>query len=303
MTDACCGPARAQPDVLQIGRRTEPVPEQPVRRAPPARAQVLRGMVHVPAGTFRMGGDDADAFPADREGPVREVEVADFHIDAHQVTNRQFAVFVKETGYVTEAERFGWSFVFERLVAPGARVLPAGVPGAPWWRAVEGASWRHPGGPGTDAGRLGRHPVVHVSWADAAAYAAWAGKRLPTEAEWEKAARGGLDQARYPWGDELEPQGRPRCNIWQGEFPHAPVGRVGTMPVGSFAPNGLGLSDVSGNVWEWCADWFDERRGGRVMRGGSYLCHESYCNRYRVAARTASPPDSSTGHLGFRCAV
>lgn len=324
MSDACCGPARSEPELLSIGVPSRGAAtydfEIPVRDP----ERVRRGMVRIPAGSFRMGGEDPDAFPSDGEGPVREVAVGEFHLDATAVTNTAFATFVKATGYVTEAERFGWSYVFYQLVSPTARVLDAHVPGAPWWLAVEGADWRHPGGPGTDAGRLARHPVVHVSWNDAAAYAAWAGKRLPTEAEWEKAARGGLDQARFPWGDELTPRGRHRCNIWQGEFPRHNTledGHLGTAPVDAFAPNGFGLHNMSGNVWEWCADWFSadwhaparpETRvdpqgpptgGGRVMRGGSYLCHESYCNRYRVAARTQSTPDSSTGHTGFRCAA
>ncbi|WP_433046196.1 formylglycine-generating enzyme family protein [Dactylosporangium sp. CS-033363] len=291
------------------------------------RAEILKGMVAIPEGPFLMGGDDPDAFPDDGEGPVREVTVSAFHIDPHAVTNAQFARFVKETGYVTEAERFGWSFVFHLLVRGEAaeRVL-AGRPGQvpPWWLPVEGADWRHPAGPGTGIGDRRNHPVVHVSWTDAACYAAWAGKRLPTEAEWEKAARGGLEQARFPWGDDFTPRGVHRCNTWQGEFPRrntAADGYVDTAPVDAYRPNGYGLFNTSGNVWEWCADWFspswhvepsDATRhdpagpaegSTRVMRGGSYLCHESYCNRYRVAARTSSTPDSATGHAGFRCAA
>jgi formylglycine-generating enzyme required for sulfatase activity len=288
------------------------------------RAQVIRGMVAVPEGPFLMGGDDPDAFPADGEGPVREVFVSAFHIDPKAVTNAQFAAFVKATGYRTEAERFGWSFVFAAFVTGEAvhRVLNATVPQAPWWLPVEGADWRHPAGPGTGIGDKRNHPVVHVSWADANAYAAWAGKRLPTEAEWEKAARGGLERARFPWGDEFTPRGQHRCNTWQGEFPRRNTGEDGylaTAPVDAYRPNGYGLFNTSGNVWEWCADWFSadwhvpdaphtrrdptgpETGTARVMRGGSYLCHESYCNRYRVAARTSSTPDSSTGHVGFRC--
>jgi formylglycine-generating enzyme required for sulfatase activity len=192
---------------------------------------------------------------------VREVFVAEFAIDAKTVSNAQFAAFVKATGYQTDAERFGWSFVFHSFVRGAARrrVLDAHVPDAPWWLAVEGASWRHPDGPGSDIARKPNHPAVHVSWNDAAAYAAWAGKRLPTEAEWEKAARGGLVQARFPWGDEFTPRGRHRCNTWQGEFPVHDTGEdgyVGTAPVDAFRPNGYGLYNTSGNVWEWCADWF-----------------------------------------------
>jgi formylglycine-generating enzyme len=295
---------------------------------PPARdpRDVARGMVRIPGGAFDMGGDDLDAFPDDGEGPVRNVTLSAYLVDATPVTNRQFGAFVKATGYETEAERFGWSFVFHLFVGAEQRrhVMDAQVPGAPWWLAVEGASWRAPEGPGSDLGRRPQHPVVHVSWLDAYAYARWAGKRLPTEAEWERAARGGLSRATYAWGDDLTPRGRHRCNIWQGAFPRvdtADDGFSGTAPVKSFAPNGFGLYDVAGNVWEWCADWWStdwhareapETRNdphgpvsgqARVMRGGSYLCHASYCNRYRVAARTKNTPDSSTGNLGFRCAA
>jgi sulfatase modifying factor 1 len=176
----------------------------------------------------------------------------------------------------------------------------------PWWCGVRGAYWRAPEGPASDLDGRWDHPVVHVSWDDALAYCRWAGRRLPTEAEWEYAARGGLDQARFPWGDELTPGCEHRCNIWQGRFPvrdTAEDGYSGTAPVDAYRPNGYGLFNVSGNVWEWCADWFDGSRSQRAMRGGSYLCHESYCNRYRVAARTANTPDSATGNLGFRCAA
>lgn len=171
---------------------------------------------------------------------------------------------------------------------------------------MNGAWWRCPEGPGSDLDGRWDHPVVQVSWHDAAAYCKWAGKRLPSEVEWEYAARGGLDQARYPWGDELTPGGEHRCNIWQGQFPvrnTAEDGHVGTAPVEAFAPNGFGLHNVSGNVWEWCADRFTGASENRAMRGGSYLCHDSYCNRYRVAARTSNTPDSASGNLGFRCAA
>jgi formylglycine-generating enzyme len=288
--------------------------------------QVARGMVRIPGGEFRMGGADPDAFPDDGEGPVRTVRLSPYLLDATAVTNRQFAAFVRDTGYLTDAERFGWSFVFHLFVGPDQRhhVRDGSVPDAPWWRPVEGASWHSPEGPGSDVSTRPQHPVVHVSWTDATAYAAWAGKRLPTEAEWEMAARGGLDQARYAWGDELVPKHRWRCNIWQGRFPQynsADDGHIGTAPVKSYPPNGYGLYEVAGNVWEWTADWWSstwhvadrpETRldpqgppsgDGRVIRGGSYLCHESYCNRYRVAARTSNTPDSSTGNTGFRCAA
>ncbi|MFF4899247.1 formylglycine-generating enzyme family protein [Streptomyces sp. NPDC001068] len=269
------------------------------------------GMVALPGGDFLMGAEDPEGFPADGEGPVRTVRVAPFLVDACAVSNDAYAAFVADTGYVTDAERLGWSYVFAGFL-PAARARDAPrPPGTPWWCAVAGAAWHEPGGPGSGLDGLGRHPVVHVSWYDAAAYAAWAGKRLPTEAEWEYAARGGLVQARYPWGDELDMDGEYRCNIWRGTFPTrntAADGYPGTAPVDAFAPNGYGLHNMSGNVWEWCADrWTAGHAPGtgheaaRVVRGGSHLCHASYCNRYRVAARTANTPDSSTGHTGFRC--
>ena len=288
----CCPPSRSAGDGVRAA----------VARGPADRA----GMVTLPGGVFRMGTDDADGFPEDREGPVREVTVAPFAIDAWCVTNERFAEFVAATGYETEAERFGWSYVFARFLPGRLRKDSPRPEGAPWWCGVSGAYWRHPEGPGSDLDGRWDHPVVHVSWHDATAFCEWAGRRLPTEAEWEYAARGGLDQARYPWGDELTPDGVHRCNIWQGRFPvsdTAADGYSGTAPVDAFEPNGFGLYNTAGNVWEWCADWFDPAETNRAMRGGSYLCHESYCNRYRVAARTANSPDSSTGNLGFRTAA
>ena len=260
-------------------------------------------MVRLPGGTFRMGNDDQAANPGDGESPVRAVEVAAFLIDPHAVSVARFAAFIDATGYVTEAERFGWSFVFAGLLAPEQVSTTPAVPGTPWWRRVDGASWRLPEGPGSGVDQRSDHPVVHVSWTDAAAYAAWAGRRLPTAVEWEYAARGGLDQARYPWGDDLTPNGERRCNIWQGDFPVASLAeRVGTEPVDAYSPNRYGLHNAVGNVWEWNADWWTAGQS-RVLRGGSYLCHDSYCNRYRVAARTSNTPDSSSGHIGFRCAA
>ncbi|MFF4983824.1 formylglycine-generating enzyme family protein [Streptomyces sp. NPDC001046] len=282
-----------------------------------------KGMVEIPGGTFLMGGDDLDGRPEDGEGPIRQVTLRPFLIDPVCVTNAKFAAFVKSTGYRTDAESHGWSYVFHLFVTDQHAVIDGQVPGAPWWLPVEGADWRHPDGPGSAITSRQNHPVVHVSWNDAAAYAHWAGRRLPTEAEWECAARGGLPRARYPWGDELTPGGRHRCNIWQGTFPHVNTGddgHVGTAPVKTYPPNAYGLYNTSGNVWEWCSDRWSttwhvpENRltrvnplgppegTSRVVRGGSYLCHNSYCNRYRVAARTSNTPDSSTGHTGFRCA-
>jgi sulfatase modifying factor 1 len=279
-------------------------------------------MIRLSGGTFLMGAVDEEGFPSDGEGPIREVTLTPFLMDPYAVTNDQFAAFIRATGYKTEAETFGWSFVFHLLVPEAVAKTVSRVPQqTPWWYNVEGAYWSQPEGPGTDVKDRGNHPVVHVSWNDAAAYCAWAGKRLPTEAEWEYAARGGLAGKRYPWGDLLKHEGKHMCNIWQGKFPeknNASDGYIGTCPVDAFEPNGFGLYNVSGNVWEWCADWFHptfhrqanriEPKGppngtSRVMRGGSYLCHKSYCNRYRVAARSQNTPDSSTGNAGFRCAA
>jgi formylglycine-generating enzyme required for sulfatase activity len=260
-------------------------------------------MARLGATHFLMGSDDDLSYPGDGEGPVRTVAVGEFLVDTTLVTNTEFAAFAEASGYVTEAERWGWSFVFGGLL-PDDFPPTRGVVQAPWWRQVEGADWRRPEGPGSSLGARPDHPVVHVTWHDASAYAAWAGKRLPTESEWEYAARGGLVQKRFPWGDELEPDGEQRMNVWQGTFPSRNTledGWLGTSPVDAFPPNGFGLHDMTGNVWEWCADPFDGEH--RVMRGGSYLCHESYCRRYRVAARSGNTPDSSAGNIGFRCAA
>jgi formylglycine-generating enzyme required for sulfatase activity len=275
-------------------------------------------MVLVEAGTFWMGS--RDGYPDDGEAPVHEVHLESFRMDETAVTNAEFAAFVGVTGHVTDAERFGWSFVFGGLL-PDDFPDTRGIVSAPWWRQVYEADWRCPEGPHSSVAERLDHPVVHVSWADAAAYAAWAGKRLPTEAEWERAARGGLEHATFPWGDDLEPDGQHRMNVWQGEFPSDNTeadGWVGTAPVRSYPPNGLGLYEVTGNVWEWVGDWFAADAYAtqpaasppgpaegqlKVMRGGSYLCHASYCRRYRVAARSASEPESSTGNTGFRCAA
>ncbi len=270
-----------------------------------------------------MGTDFSEGFPDDGEGPVRPVTVRPFSIDRSPVTNQVFRQFIEATGYRTEAERFGWSFVFWAHI-PQARfkeLVEDTVRAAPWWCKVRDAKWNTPEGPGSNISTRDDHPVVHVSWNDAVAFAQWSGQRLPTEAEWEYAARGGLEQKLYPWGDKLRPNGEHRCNIWQGEFPKLDTGEdgyAGTCPVEAFPPNGYGLYSMTGNAWEWCADWFsadfhmtagrDNPAGppdgtGRVTKGGSFLCHKSYCNRYRVAARTQNTPDSSTSNTGFRCAL
>lgn len=270
--------------------------------APTVRGGRAAGLVTVPAGAFAMGYEGPLANPGEGEGPVRRVELPAFAIGEAVVTNQQFAAFTRATGHVTAAERDGWSFVFHLLVSDPSAVRGR-VSGAEWWCAVTGASWKQPHGPGSSAARLANHPVVHVSAYDAQAYCDWTGTRLPSEAEWERAARGGLEGAIYPWGDDLLPGGRWRCNIWQGEFPRrntAEDGHLGTAPVKSFRPNGFGLYQCVGNVWEWTATEQDE---ARVRRGGSYLCHDSYCNRYRVAARDTSPPGDATGNIGFRVAA
>ncbi|EGL18685.1 MULTISPECIES: formylglycine-generating enzyme family protein [unclassified Paenibacillus] len=317
---SCCGGSRGQFTELSglpDGTRTAVMTGMEKADTDPA-----EGMILLPGGSFDMGTEDGEGFPADGEGPVHEVHLKPFYVDPHAVSNAQFREFARQTGYVTEAERFGWSFVFHSFVSPETARNVTQVPSqTPWWYVVRGASWDHPEGPDSDLRDRMDHPVLHVSWNDAAAYCKWAGKRLLTEAEWEYAARGGLVRKRYPWGDELKPGGGHRCNIWQGKFPlkdNGSDGYRGTAPVHAYPPNGYGLYNVSGNVWEWCSDWFspayyacspaDNPQGpasgdARVMRGGSYLCHKSYCNRYRTAARSKNTPDSSAGNIGFRCAA
>ncbi len=282
------------------------------------------GMVQLEGGTFLMGAEGPETWIADGEGPIREVTLDSFWMDRTCVTNAEFSSFVAATGYQTEAERYGWSFVFLNQIPKAHRknAQLVTVQGLNWWARIDKADWRKPGGPGTNIRKVMDHPVVHVSWNDANVYATWTGKRLPTEAEWEFAARGGLEQKRYPWGDELQPGGKHRCNIWQGRFPENDTGEDGytsTAPARSFKANDFGLYNVSGNVWEWVSDWFSpswhkgksnlsnptgpDAGSGRVIRGGSFLCHDSYCNRYRVAARSSNTPDSSTCHTGFRCVI
>ena len=308
----CCAASRA---------RSASSPAQPAPASGAASAAPARPSIAFPAASFLMGTDYARANHGDGEGPVRPVALSPYAIDACPVTNADFAAFVEATGYLTEAERFGDSFVFQGQIAPERydELVIDTLAAAPWWCLVRGACWRAPEGPGSSIDARMTHPVVHVSWNDAMAYAAWSGATLPTEAQWEYAARGGLEQKLYPWGDELEPQGRHLCNVWQGEFPELNTlddGFAATCPVDAFPPNGHGLYSVTGNTWEWCLDvWGVEFTAApsrdpqgpatgeaRVMKGGSFLCHASYCNRYRPAARTRNTPDSAASNIGFRCA-
>ena len=288
--------------------------------APGAAADAPTNLIPIGACTFTMGSESSEAVPADGEGPVRRVSLDTFSIAATSVTNRAFGAFVRATRYVTDAERLGSSFVFYLQVPLEYRQhVRQAVQDTPWWLALADASWQRPEGPGSHIYERIDHPVVHVSWNDAKAYCSWAGARLPTEAEWEFAARGGREGARFPWGDDLMRNGVPRCNVWRGSFPNAPEAGWRPQPVAAAdgEPNALGLINACGNVWEWCADWFSsayhretaaqnplfaQPTGRRSMRGGSFLCHASYCNRYRVAARSSNSPESSSGNLGFRIA-
>jgi formylglycine-generating enzyme len=306
---SCCTPARS-PATCDVRNSAESATLKRVPGDP-------TGMRSLAGGPFLMGTDDSIGYPADGEGPVREVTLAPFAIDPTLVTNRQFRDFVNATGYKTEAQKFGWSFVFHLHVK--RKHVSGTVRGLEWWSKVDGACWRHPEGPGSNIKKRLQHPATHISWNDANSYASWAGKRLPTEAEWEYAARGGLVQKRFVWGNELRPGGKHMCNIFQGDFPHrdtAEDGYSGSNPVKSYKANGYGLYDMAGNVWEWCADWFHasfhseagcENPTGpmdgdrKVIRGGSFLCHDSYCHRYRVGARTSNNCDSGASNQGFRC--
>lgn len=278
----------------------------------------------IQGGTFTMGDSSGDRNRVDGEAPRHEVSISTFEIDATTVTNADFARFVEDTEYETEAERFGFSAVFHLAVAANDADITGAAAGTPWWAGVKGADWRHPGGRRSDIDGRDGHPVVHVSWNDAQAFCDWAGRSLPTEAQWEYASRGRIDNTKYPWGNQEVDSGGWRANIWQGDFPKTNTledGFATTAPVRTFKPNRYGLWQAVGNVWEWCADWFQPatyRHGtsehcavvtdpfgaddgqSRVLRGGSYLCHDSYCNHYRSSARSQNTPDSSMGNAGFR---
>lgn len=307
---SCCSPSRPE-----LGAE---VFEGHMTAAELSSSEKLHTDVQIPQGHFKMGDAFDEGYRADGETPVHDVSVDEFRLDATAVTNAMFAAFVNDTGYRTEAQFYGSSAVFHLLATATQAEIVGPIAGSPWWLNIRGVSWMNPTGSGSSWKEIPDHPVVHVSHHDALAYCHWSKRRLPSEAEWEYAARGGLDQMRYSWGNELEPRGKHMCNIWQGTFPtnnSVEDGYHGTAPVRSFAPNDYGLYEMAGNIWEWCADWFSPEyylaspqnnpRGpttgsGRVMRGGSYLCHDSYCNRYRVSARTSNTPDSSSGNCGFR---
>lgn len=299
----CCTPARMAGGATAFSRsvRADALPH-------------LRDCVPVPGGRALLG-TARPVIEGDGEGPLVEKRVRDLWWERGATSIAQFRRFVEATGHVTEAERFGWSFVFH-LHVPGGSAGTLGVEGLEWWRRIEGASWERPAGPDAPPG-ADDMPATHIAYEDARAFAVWAGGRLPKEAEWEHAARGGLGDVRYPWGDDDPDDARfMPCNIWQGEFPTRDTGAdgfAGPAPVHSFAPNGYGLHHVVGNVWEWTAEPFRVRsgrkaarlanaqaRGRRLLKGGSFLCHRSYCHRYRIAARTGNTPDSSSSHTGFR---
>ncbi|XP_028397429.1 formylglycine-generating enzyme-like [Dendronephthya gigantea] len=276
-------------------------------------------MVLLKGETFLMGTDNPKIV-SDGEGPARAVKLGAFHMDQYEVSNHDFGIFVNKTGYVTEAEKFGTSFVLEsKLNEDIKRRITQAVAGSPWWLPVEGANWKHPEGLGSSIMSRLDHPVLHVSWNDAMAYCTWLGKRLPTEAEWEFACRGGLQKKMFPWGNTFKVKGKHQCNTWQGDFPSSDKGEDGhdgPAPVWTFKQNNFDLHNMVGNVWEWTADWWGIRHTkefyenpvgpsfgkDKVKKGGSYMCHKSFCYRYRCAARGKNTPDSSASNLGFRCA-
>jgi len=313
--------------------------------------ETVEGMVWIPNGKYEMGTDSVQGWP--EEKPAHEVQINGFWIDQTEVTNAQFRKFVDATHYVTTAERAPTLEEIMSQVPPGTPepapemlvagslvfVSPSGTEPvdlddiSQWWKWTPGANWQHPEGPGSNLDGRDQHPVVHVSWEDANAYARWAGKRLPTEAEWERAARGGVDGKDFVWGEEFPDEEFTPANLWQGDFPTRNTkadGYLRTSPVKAFPANAYGLSDMAGNVWEWCADWYDrdlhqhlcgmpvvnnpqgpastydpQRSYAvlRVQKGGSFLCHESYCQRYRPSARQGCAPDTGMSHVGFRCVL
>lgn len=297
----CCSPQR---DADPIAHSTTPRSHSsPIVEKLAGLAPEHLQMVGLRGGTFLMGSEAPDAYQEDFEGPVREVTVDAFAIATTAVTNAQFAAFVLDTGYLTDAEIHGNSLVFAGLLSKHLRDTTPAVEAAPWWRQTPGVSWLYPTGDETSVLDRPDHPVTHVSQRDAYAYAHWAGARLLSEVEWEFAARGGLEQRPYPWGSVREPDGVARMQTFSGKFPDQPDAAVGTVAADAFAPNGYGLHNMTGNVWEWTSSHFSATQRTFVLRGGSYMCHASYCKRYRTSARTSATADTSLGHTGFRIGV
>ena len=313
--DSCCSPQR--PETSSGATRQE---------FSTAALLSSTNFVSIPAGEFLMGTDET-FYPTDGEGPSRSIWLDEFKISKFSVSNSEFAKFIEATGYVTEAETYGWSYVFKGFIdeTTASKQLAGIASSAPWWLAIEGAYWFRPFGGSQTIEALLDHPVVHVTHTDALEFCRWSGYKLPTEAQWEKASRGGLNEKLFPWGDELLEGQQHNTNIWQGEFPESNSkedGFLGTAPVNSFRPNNFGLHNTIGNVWEWTSDFWSARwhipnteetrknpagphkdAGNRVLKGGSFMCHDSYCYRYRNSARTFNSPNTSTSHIGFRCVL
>ncbi|WP_421687358.1 formylglycine-generating enzyme family protein [Tritonibacter scottomollicae] len=317
MTTSCCAGGKsgylARDDIWHAAALAVPAADEPTQ------SELRQRLIDIPGGFFEMGARKS-SFPDDHDSPRRKTFVSPFRIAATTVSNAEFARFVEATGYRTVAEQEGWSYVFHLLLSNDRASLQS-PPGLPWWRKIDGAYWAAPEGPQSSIEERQDHPAIHIAWYDAFAYCQWSGLRLPTEAEWERAARGGRERLKFPWGNALTLDGRFAMNTWQGDFPNGNTeedGYLGTAPVRSFDANGYGLFNMTGNVWEWVADRFGPRPKdtrplknptgptegkARVQRGGSYLCHVSYCDRYHVHSRTRNDPDSSTGNAGFRIAA
>ncbi len=311
---ACCSPQRSDNSPVTVA--CEYLPGSGLTES--------SNFVAIPAGGFRLGADDS-FYPTDGENPSRSVWLDEFKISQFSVTNLEFAAFVEATSYKTEAEIYGWSYVFNGFIdeTTASKQVAGVAASAPWWLAIEGAFWFKPYGNSQTVEGFLNHPVVHVTHNDSLEFCKWSGYKLPTEAQWEKASRGGLEAKLYPWGDDLLNGGEHQTNIWQGEFPRLNTkddGYSGTAPVNSYAPNGFGIYNTVGNIWEWTADFWSARwhipqneetrknpsgppkiSGNKVLKGGSFMCHASYCYRYRNSARTFSSPNTSTSHIGFRC--
>ncbi len=318
-TKSCCSPTLEtsfEGFEAKFTAAARAVPQAPAETT----EELRRRLTPLKGGFFEMGARQT-RFPDDRDSPRQRVRVSPFRIAPHTVTNAEFAAFVAATGYRTVAEQEGWSFVFHLLLDDPSK-YPDHVPATPWWRRVDGAYWNAPEGPDSDVNDRPDHPVVQIAWHDADAYCRWAGLRLPTEAEWEFAARGGLAKMKFPWGNDMMPNGKFAMNTWQGDFPHentAADGWIATAPVGTYPPNGYGLYEMTGNVWEWASDFYGARPAPsklplrdptgpetgeqRIQRGGSFLCHISYCDRYHVHSRTRNDPSGSASNSGFRVAV